>query len=349
MANVTTIFARNMNFSSAEALLKDVKKGDVLPVYLLYGEEPYFIDVLTKYFEANLLTEAESAFNMSVLYGRDVDAKQILDHARQFPMMATRRVVILKEAQAMRDLKALESYIQSPSPQTVFVIAHKKKIDGRIKWVKSAKTSDKVGCFQSDPVPEYKLNEWINGYVRSQKLQIAPEGIEMLSHNLGSDLKKISNEIEKLRLNIEGNSIDVSDIEKLIGVSRDYDVYALLKSISNGDTVKVHQITDNLESNKKDQPLQRILPAMATYFEKVLVVAQHFKKDDRALSSMIGTFPGFVKEYRNTARRYGYSGLYRIYHKLVKADAMSKGMDRRNQDGILKELIGEILLLQRST
>ena len=320
-----------------------------MPVYILHGAEPFFIDKVTSYIEKKLLNEGEQAFNQSVLYGRDVDSKQVLDYARQYPMMAERRVVIIKEAQAMRDLKSMGSYISNPSPQTVLVIAHKKKIDGRIKWVKDAKKSAEIGMMASDPVPEYKLNAWISSYVKSQKLKMTSDAVEMLGQYLGTDLKKITNEIEKIKVNLNGGEvIDVPEIEKYIGISRDYDIYALLKALSNGDVPRVHEITYNIEANVKVQPLQMIIPGMATYFEKVLVVTQHFKKDDRALGSMIGTYGSFVKEYREMAKRYGYSGLIKIYKMLLLADAQSKGFERRKGEGILKELIGKILLYQRA-
>lgn len=337
-----------MEYPSADHLLSDIKSGQIRPVYVLHGAEPFFIDKVTSYIEKNLLNEAEQAFNQSVLYGRDVDSKQVLDYARQYPMMAERRVVVIKEAQAMRDLKSLGSYISGPSPQTVLVIAHKKKIDGRIKWVKEAKKSDQIGMMASEPVPEYKLNAWITSYVKGQKLKMTGDATEMLGQYLGTDLKKITNEIEKIKVNLnEGEVIDVPEIEKYIGISRDYDIYALLKALSKGDIPRVHEITYNIEANVKVQPLQMIIPGMASYFEKVLVVAQHFKKDDRALGTMIGTYGSFVKEYRDMAKRYGYSGLIKIYRMLLQADAQSKGFERRKGEGILKELIGKILLYQR--
>ena len=337
-----------MEYSSADNLLSDIKSGQILPVYVLHGVEPFFIDKVTSHMEKKLLSEGEQAFNQSVLYGRDVDSKQVLDYARQYPMMAERRVVIIKEAQGMRDLKSLGSYISSPSPQTVLVIAHKKKIDGRIKWVKEAKKSDQIGMMSSDPVQEYKLNAWITSYVKSQKLKMTGDAVEMLSQYLGTDLKKITNEIEKIKVNLDaGELVDIPQIEKYIGISRDYDIYALLNALSRGDTPRVHEITYNIEANVKVQPLQMIIPGMATYFEKVLVVAQNFKKDDRTLGSMIGSYGSYVKEYRDMAKRYGYSGLIKIYKMLLQADAQSKGFERRKGDGILKELVGKILLFQR--
>jgi len=338
-----------MEYQSAEQLISDVISGQVLPVYIVHGTEPFFIDKITSVIEQRLLTEGEQAFNQSVLYGRDVDSKQVLDYARQFPMMAERRVVIIKEAQGMRDLKSLGAYVAAPSPQTVLLIAHKKKIDGRIKWVKDAKKSELIGMFASEPVPEYKLNAWITRYVKSQKLKLTGDAIEMLGQYLGTDLKKITNEIEKIKVNInEGETIDVDAVEKYIGISRDYDIYALLKALSNGDVSRVHEITYNIESNIKVQPLQMIIPGMASYFEKVLVVAQNFNKDDRTLGSMIGSYGSYVKEYKQMARRFGYKGLIKVYKLLLIADAQSKGFERRKPDGILKELVGKILLYQQA-
>jgi len=337
-----------MEYSSAEALITDIKSDRVLPVYVLSGREPFAIDQVVSHVENNLLNDAEKAFNMSVLYGRDIDAKQIFDHARQFPMMAERRVVIIKEAQQLRDIKGLEPYIQNPSPQTVLVIAHKKKIDGRIKWVKSAKKQDNVGMLISEPISDYKMAGWVKKYVAAQKLKITPEATEMICQYLGTDLKKVTNEIEKVKLNLgESKTIDVAQIEKYIGVSRDYDIYALLKALSAGDISRVQVIAQNIESNEKKLPLQMIIPGMAAYFEKVLIVAQNFKKDDRTIGGMIGAYSSFVTEYRNMAKMYGYNGLIKVYSLLVQADAQSKGVDRRRPEGILKELIGKIILLRR--
>jgi len=319
-----------MEYQSAEQLISDVISGQVLPVYIVHGTEPFFIDKITSVIEQRLLTEGEQAFNQSVLYGRDVDSKQVLDYARQFPMMAERRVVIIKEAQGMRDLKSLGPYVAAP-------------------WVKDAKKSELIGMFASEPVPEYKLNAWITRYVKSQKLKLTGDAIEMLGQYLGTDLKKITNEIEKIKVNInEGETIDVDAVEKYIGISRDYDIYALLKALSNGDVSRVHEITYNIESNIKVQPLQMIIPGMASYFEKVLVVAQNFNKDDRTLGSMIGSYGSYVKEYKQMARRFGYKGLIKVYKLLLIADAQSKGFERRKPDGILKELVGKILLYQQA-
>lgn len=337
-----------MEYKSADVLIKDLKEGQILPVYILHGTEAYFIDRVTTYIEHKLLNDGEKAFNQSVLYGRDVDVKQILDHARQFPMMSQYRVVIVKEAQGLRDLKSLDSYIQSPSPQTVFVLAHKKKIDGRIKWVKAAKKSDQVALMQSDSVPEYKMHAWITSFVKSKGLKISPEGVEILCQYLGNDLKKVSNEIEKVQVNLgDRKSIEIADIEKYIGISREYDVYALLRALSYGDVAKVQQITLNMEENVKSQPLQMVIPGMASYFEKTLIVMQNSRRDDRALGSMIGTYGSFVKEYRSLAQRYSFDRLVRAYSLLVTADGHSKGMEKRKPDGILKELVGKLLLLQR--
>ena len=339
-----------MEADSSKQIISELKKGSFRPIYILHGEEPYFIDEVVAVAENEILSESEKAFNQSILYGRDVDAKKILDHARQFPMMAERRVVILKEAQSMRDIKSLESYILNPTPQTVLVIAHKKKLDGRIKWMKEAKKQENVVLYESKAIPEYRMANWLTQKVKEEGMKISGPAVEMLIQYLGTDLKKVSNEIEKIKVNIDaGSTIDIPIIERYIGISRDFDVYALLRALSYGDTAKAQQIATNIEGNEKAQPLQMILPGMASYFEKVLIVAQNFKKDDRSLGSLIGTYGSFVKEYREMAKRYGYEGLINVYHLLVEADGYSKGLGRRRQDGILKELIGRMLMHQRQT
>lgn len=338
-----------MEVKSDKDVMKALKAKDYMPVYVLHGEEPFFIDQITSYIEKNVLNEGEKAFNMSVLYGRDVDSKQILDHARQFPMMSPWRVVIVKEAQGIKDLKQLESYMASPSPQTILVLAHKKKLDGRIKWVKDAKKADNICMMSSAVVPEYKLSKWISSYLKAEKLSASPEAIEMIANHLGNDLKKVTNEISKIKINIDqGTLIEESHIEKYVGVSKDYDIYALLKALSQGNISRVHEITYNIEANEKVQPLPMIIPGMAAYFERVLIVAQHLKKDDRSLASMIGVYDSFVKEYRMMANRFGLARLIKIYELLVKADGYAKGYGRKGSTGILKELIGTILLYQRA-
>ncbi len=339
-----------MEYKTGQQCIADLKKGKVMPVYILHGTEAFYIDEVTKYMEDELLSDGEKAFNQSVLYGRDVDSKSVLDHARQFPMMAERRVVIVKEAQGMRDLKSLDSYISNPSPQTVFVLAHKKKLDGRIKWVKEAKTSDQVGLLASEPVPEYKIQRWLQDYIKGLGMTISPDAAEMMTQHLGTDLKKITNEISKIRVNLQTrNDITAEEVEKYVGISRDYDIYGLLKALAQGDISRAHTISLQLEANSRDQPLQRVIPGMASYFEKVMIVSQHRQKDDNSLGRMIGAYSSHVKEYKMMASRYTYEGLQKVYHMLVKADAAAKGVDRRRPSGILTELIGKLILLQRST
>jgi len=178
-----------VEYKTSRQCLADAKKGKVCPVYVLHGTEPYYIDEVTRYMEHELLSESEAAFNLSVLYGREVDAKSVLDHARQFPMMTERRVVIIKEAQFMKDIKGLESYMSSPSPQTVLVLGHKKKLDGRIKWVKGAKTSDQIAMLHAEPVPDYKLMGWLIDHIKGINMEITPDAAELLAQHVGNDLK----------------------------------------------------------------------------------------------------------------------------------------------------------------
>ena len=335
-----------MEYKSADQILKELKAGTFKQVYLLHGEEAFFIDQISDYIEDNVLDEAGKAFNMSLLYGRDVDYKQVLDHARQFPMMANHRVVIIKEARGMKDLSSLGAYIEQPSPQTVLVIAHKDKaIDGRIAWVKKAKKLDHVAIFKSDPIRDYNIEKWVPTYLSSLGLTITPEANRLLCQSLGTDLSKITNEIEKVQLSLKGTKIDANIIAKNVGISKDFNVFELISAIAQRDPKRVQCIATQMEQNTKREPIIKLLPQIGAFIEKALVTSQHISKDDRSLSSMIGVHFMFVKDYKLAVRNYGEEGLRRIYKYVLQADGRVKGIEyRRGDSGVLKELVGKILL-----
>jgi len=335
-----------MEYKSAHQILTELRSGNYKPVYLLHGEEPYFIDQVSDYIEKNVLDESGKAFNLSILYGREVDQKQILDHARQFPMMAAHRVVIIKEARFLKDLAKLGSYIEQPAEQTILVIAHKdKNIDGRIAWVKKAKKSNHVAILKSEAIKDWKIEAWVSSYINQSGLQISPQANQLLCQSLGTDLKKITNEIAKVRLNIKGSEIVIDDVTRHIGISKEYNVFELIKAISYRDIARMQYIASQMESNYKKEPLVKFLPLIGTFVEKSLVAVQHQRTDDRKLSGMIGVHPTFVKDYKSAARNYGEQGLRRMHKLVVEADGRNKGVQyRRGDQGVLKELIGRMIL-----
>ena len=327
-------------------IISDLKKGNYKPIYFLHGEEAYYIDAISKYIEKHALTEAEKAFNQIVLYGKDIDFKDVIDNARQFPMMANRRVVIIKEAKDMKGMDMLASYFEKPSDQTVLVIAHKhKKLDGRSKLAKVIKKNAVV--FESKPVRDYKIAEWISNYVREQGYSIDGKSSMLLGEYLGTDLSKITNEITKLTVNLEkGNTIDANLIHDKIEISKDFNIFELQNALGKKDTAKSFLITDYFTKNIKKHPLVMLNGSLYNYFVKVLLTAKNINKSDQEIASKI-KLPNafFVKDYKVAARNYNLSSLVKIFDYIKEADARSKGIGNRSTppEAILTELVYKIL------
>ena len=329
-----------------QSIISDLKKGKYNPVYFLHGEEAYYIDAISKYIEQHALTEAEKAFNQVVLYGKEVDFKNVVDNARQFPMMAQRRVVILKEAKDMRTLDKLESYIENPSEQTILVIAHKhKKLDGRSKLAKVLKKSAVV--FESKPVRDYKIAEWISGYVSEQGYKIDGKSCILLGEYLGTDLSKITNEVAKLTLNLEkGSTINADLIHEKIEISKDFNIFELQNALGKKNVAKSFLITEYFAKNMKNHPIVMLNGSLYNYFLKVMLTSSNINKSDQEIAKRI-KLPNafFVKDYKLAARNYSMTALTKIFAYIKEADARSKGIGNRSAppEAILKELIYKIL------
>ncbi len=338
-----------MEYRSSDQVLKELQENRYKPVYILHGEEAYFIDEISDFIEKNALTEAEKAFNQVVVYGREVEFKQIYDEARQFPMMAQRRVVIVKEAQDLKQLKELERYISAPADQTVLVLCHKNKnIDGRIKWVKLAKKDPNLVIFNSLPIKDWNLSQWINQYLRNKNRKITPKANQMLCEYLGTDIKKLVNEIAKVELNVGIEKvIDEDDIEKHVGISKEYNVFELLKALNYRSMDKSLFIAQNLMDNIKKNPLPMLLSPMSTNFMRVLIVQRNIRSRDEELAKMINTFKGFVRDIRIGAKSYKETSIRKIITLIKETDAKSKGVGNRSTEHqeMFKELVLNILLL----
>lgn len=327
-------------------IISDLKKGKYQPIYFLHGEEGYYIDAITKYIEQNALTDAEKAFNQVVMYGKEVDFKNVVDNARQFPMMAQRRVVILKEAKDMRSLDKMESYFERPSDQTVLVIAHKhKKLDGRSKLSKVLKKNAVV--FESKSVRDYKIAEWISSYVSEIGFKIDGRSSMLLGEYLGTDLSKITNEIAKLIVNLEkGSTIDAKLIQEKIEISKDFNIFELQNALGKRDVAKSFLITNYFAKNIKKHPLVMLNSSLYNYFLKVLLTGRNLNMSDQQLAKII-KLPNsfFVKDYKQAARNYSISSLVQIFEFIKEADARSKGIGNRStpQEALLKELVFKIL------
>lgn len=327
-----------------EKIMQDLKAGTYHPVYLLHGEESFFIDSVTNYIENNALSEGERSFNQEILYGKDVDFKTVVDNARQYPMMAERRVVIVKEAQAMRSLKNMQSYIEKPSPQTVLVLAHKNKpLDKRTKFGKAVSKSAVI--LDSKKLYDNQVPAWISNYVQSQKLSIDPEASQMLTEYLGQDLSKIVNEIDKIKINLKaGEKITAKLVQSGVGISRDYNVFELNKALSIWDYAKIMRIIYYFEENPKANPLVMVISNLYGYFTKVAIAQQNIKSSDAELAKKTGVNPFFVKDYRLAARTFRPAQIKQAFLSLHTADRHSKGMGMKAATplGIMQQLIFEI-------
>lgn len=338
---------------TAADILKDIKNRKYKPLYLLHGEEPYFIDVVSNYIEHSLLPEAEKGFNQTVVYGKDTEIMAVLNAAKRYPMMADYQVVLVKEAQDMKwgkdddgkkSIDPLLSYLENPLPSTILVFCYKYgKFDKRKKTYKAIEKNGLV--FESAPLYDSKIPAWIEGYISDKGYKINQQASAMLSEYLGNDLSKIANELEKLMLNVTaGQEITLKHIHDNIGISKEYNVFELQTALSKKDAFKVNQIINYFEANPKANPIVLVLGNLNNYFSKVL--AYHYVKDksQQNLARELGVNPYFVKDYEQAGRSYSYQKTMQIISYLREYDLKSKGVESNAPHGeLMKELMFKIL------
>lgn len=328
-----------------EQILNDLKAGKFKNVYLLHGDEPYFIDTLVSWMEHHLLSEDAQAFNQTVVYGKDVDHRAIIDEARQFPLMSDRRVIIVREAQEMKTLKDLAEYAKKPVPHTILILVHKhKSFDKRLALAKAL--SDQV-VFESKKLYDNQLPGWIMGYAKSIQLGIDDKMSQILADYLGNDLSKIANELDKLALSQgRGVKISLEVIQDQIGISKEFNVFELQKALGEKNKAKAFLIAKYFADNPKENPIQVTVLNLFNYFQKAMVAAQYQAEGDMVLQKKLGlTTSYFVKDYRVVARNFTLKKIREILVDIRKADVESKGVyNRSKNDGqLLTELVYGIL------
>ncbi|MBR0178666.1 MAG: DNA polymerase III subunit delta [Bacteroidales bacterium] len=310
-----------------DQILAEIHKKQLAPVYFLTGEEPYFIDLISDAIENEALDEADRAFNQIVLYGRDVDVETIANHARSFPMMGERMVVIVKEAQDVKNLENFEAYLDTVPETTLLVFAYKyKKFDKRKTL---AKKIDKRGVwFESKRLYDSNIPGWIQNYLKNEGYSITPKATQMLADYLGTDLHKIANELKKLTIALPKNkSIDDADVERNIGISKDFNVFELQNAIGNRDVLKANRIVNYFGDNGKDNPLLVTAITLYGYFTKILKLHLATDKSQAALASALGVNPFFVRDYQAAARNYPPATCIRNISILREFDMKSKGYE----------------------
>lgn len=326
---------------TADNILSDFKKKKFSPVYFMGGDEPYHIDRLVKYAEQNILEEAERSFNQIILYGKEVDFKAVVDNARQFPMMASHRLVILKEAQAMRDFAKLETYFARPAEQTILIVSYKhKKPDGRKSVFKSLKKN--AVYFESNKIKDYKLAEWIINYVKDKGFSINVQASQLIAEYLGNNLQKIENEISKATINFsKGQELTLQVIQDNIGISKEYNVYELQKALGQRHVSKVLRIADNMAKHIKNNPMPLVISALYRYFNQLFFVAQNKSMSDQQIAGQLRINPYFIKDIRQAANSYNARQYHSIFQLFKSYDLQSKGLGRRQSapDKLLMEMV----------
>lgn len=326
--------------------MADWKKGNFKPVYWLEGEEPYLIDQLMDYAEHKILPESEAGFNLSVFYGRDANWADVVNACRRYPMFAERQVVLLKEAQQMKDVEKLEGYIEQPLSSTVFVVSYKdKKVDARTKFAKTLKAKGEV--FTTKKLYDNQLPEWTNSMVQSHGLTIAAKALHLLVDHIGNDLSRLQNEVEKLAVNLgQRKNITEDDIEQYIGVSKEFNVFEMQDAIGKKDLAKAIRIVQYFEKNPKAAPIQLILPSLYNFFSKVYMIFSAGTTDEKAIAASLGINPYFMKDYMQASKNYGHAGVEKILLLLHHYNLRSIGIhDAGTSDaGLMKEFVMKAMM-----
>ncbi|MEO5783623.1 MAG: DNA polymerase III subunit delta [Ginsengibacter sp.] len=330
---------------SAEKIINDWKKNIFKPFYWLEGEEEFYIDVVIDYAEHHILSEADASFNLTVFYGKDANWTEVVNACSRYPMFAERQVVILKEAQQMKDIDKIENYISNPLASTVFVISYKgKTIDGRSKLAKILKQNGEV--LTAKKLYDNQLPAWTNDFIQSKGYTITPRALTLLVDHIGNDLSRIANEFEKVLMNL-GKRKDISedDIEKYVGISKEYNVFELQEALSNKNLAKAITIIQYFEGNPKAAPIQMLLPALYNHFSKVLMVFEMGDKSERALRPMFYNNPYAARQALETVLNYSYSGVEHTLMLLHEYNLKSVGINSIDVSdaSLMKELAVKII------
>jgi len=330
----------------AEHIISDWKKGRFKPAYWLDGEEEYWIDEVVRYAEGSILSEQEASFNLSVFYGRDAAWADIMNACRRYPMFAERQVVLVKEAQHMRDIEKLEPYFENPLPSTVLVVSYKgKTLDKRTKFAKTVARHAEI--VTSKKIFDDKLPDWTRRHIESLGLGIEEKAVMLLVEHIGNDLTRIVNEVDKLRVNLrERKTVTLDDIEAYIGISKEYNVFELQAAVGRKDLPSAIRIINYFAANPKAGPLPLVLPVFYNFFSKLyLLGSPEAARDERGQAGILGVSPFFLKDYQAAFRAYGADGVRRalllLHHYSLKAVGMgSSGADDAD---LLRELVVKVV------
>lgn len=341
----TNPYLRNMTYQD---ILKELKQKQYRPIYFLHGAEAYFIDVISNYIEDEVLTETEKAFNLTVLYGKEANHLTVVDSARRYPVMAERQVVMVKEAQEMKALADLQSYIEKPLDSTILVICHKhKNYNLNSKFGKLLK--EKALVFEAKELYDNQVPDWIKDYLKGKNLKINTNATNLIAEYLGTELSKIANELDKLALNLPpGIEVSEKQVEENIGISKDYNVFELQKALGTRDVLKANRIVQYFAANPRKNPLPVVIGSLYNFFSKIYMM--HFVRnlpEKEMLEALQLRSAYFLKDYRAALPHFPLHKTAQVIHFLKEYDLKSKGVDYistgKEEGELLKELVWRIL------
>jgi DNA polymerase-3 subunit delta len=342
-----------------ESLRKDISGRRFVPLYLLMGEEDWFIDQLADLLVDTTLDEASRAFNLTVAYGRDTAVGIIINSARQMPMMGSRQVIVVREAQQLKKIEELQLYSANPSPSTILVLCHKEKnLDKRTALYKHITAKGVV--FESVRPRDYEIRDWLGGFISSRGLKADPKAIEMLLEHLGTEISKISNELSKLLLALpEGTTRLTPDVvENGTGFSREFNNFELCKAVSSRAEGRAMAIAENFARNPKEHPLLVTVMSLFGQFRQIFIYNYLVWQARRQGTAMPSEFelmnmlrlpgPYFVKEVQQAAAQWPNKITFKVLGLLREYDAKSKGLDSGGMsDGeLLRELLLKMFLVR---
>lgn len=332
---------------TCDDILKELRAKQYRPVYYLMGEEPYYIDLIADYITDNILTETEKEFNLTVVYGADVDIATVINAAKRYPMMSEHQVVVVKEAQNIRNMEELSYYLQKPLLSTILVICHKHGVLDRRK--KLAAEIEKTGVlFESKKVKDAQLPAFITSYMKRKGIDVEPKATAMLADFVGADLSRLTGELEKLIITLPKGHTRVTpeQIEKNIGISKDYNNFELRSALVEKDVLKANKIIKYFEENPKTNPIQMTLSLLFGFFSNLMLAYYAPEKSEQGIANMLGLRTSWqAKDYLAAMRRYNGVKTMQIIGEIRYADAKSKGVGNPSlSDGdILRELVFKIL------
>ncbi len=322
-----------------QEIIKEILGQQHKPIYVISTEELFFIDKLVQTIQDQFLAKEFQEFNQSVVYAKDTDARSVIDQAREYPFFGDRKLIIVKEAQDItkqkegQDVKTWEpliAYAKQPLLSTLLVICFSKKPDGRTSWVKQIKD---LGFFtEIKPLSDYQLPAFIKSAIKELKIEMDEECQMLIMDSIGNDLSTIYNELEKLKLNIpKGQKVTKDDINRFIGISKEFNVFELQKAINNKDRKKIYWISKNMAKNSKNNPLIATIGALFNHFQKIWITKVYGNVNDDELNKILKLqFKNFIKDYRSAANQYSLASLEQGISLLKEYDMKSKGMYHRS-------------------